>query len=208
MSHHDYEICQRLSRGETSFPALIMAAMHRADPTSLEKLHRAFPKIRHELRARDATADGRLDGERLDVRLYSRDPQHNEDDMRAGLAFAHSEGTIGDRVEPILLLEHPDSAAQFHRDGPQDALRHLARTDPLAFGLICRFHLEGKTSLMADAEVVSREALTDMGLTPRDIGWPPSVLSGRYERVAEEDPERDARLAAAIAAWRIEHQND
>lgn len=201
MSHYDYERSQELAKDENPFASLIMAAMRRADSTNLEALKVGFPEIWDELQERYNAPGGRLRGERLEVRWRSIDPQHQAEDLRTSLELTLAEG----------LLDEQDvqrSIGALDDKGPQGVLRDLVERHPLAAGLICRFHLEAKTSLMGDADVVQVHAFKNLGLSVGDIGWPNSILKWDHHDAAPEDPDRDARLAAAIEAWKTEHEND
>lgn len=202
MSHYDYARSQELARDENSFASLIMAAMRRADSTNLEALKMSFPEIWDELQTRYNTPGGRVAGERLAVRWQSRNLKHQLDDLHASLDFACEEGLL-EKHDITSILVH-----QVRTDSFQSALRQLAKSNPLAFGLVTRFHLEAKTSLMGDAEVVSRVTLSKMELSTGDIGWPQSILRYDDPNVAPENPEREARLAEAIDAWKQAHEND
>jgi hypothetical protein len=52
MSFHDFEIAKRLDVDGTPCTALLLAAMLRADPTTRERIGRAFPEVRDELEKR------------------------------------------------------------------------------------------------------------------------------------------------------------
>lgn len=139
-------------------------------------------------------------------RIYSRDPQHQADDLNASLELALAEDLL-DNNEATTVQGF------FGQQGPQSALRALCTLKPLAFGLVARFHLEAETSLMGDVEVISRIALDSFehggrGLTVGHIGWPNSVLKWDVKDAADEDPERDIRLTAAIEAWKAAHEDD
>ena len=64
MSLHDYEIAKRLEFAGTPTTALLLPAMLRADPTTRERIGRAFPEVAHELEKRSHMPDGRLPSER------------------------------------------------------------------------------------------------------------------------------------------------
>lgn len=128
-----------------------------------------------------------------------RDPRHQADDLRASLRFARDEGLIDAVAMCAVVKMFRLSAEQPGRPHAQNELRLLAEENPLAFGLVCRFHLEARTSLMGDAEAVSLMALSHMGLTVGDLGWPKSVLRFGAEDAADEDPGLESRLAEAIA---------
>lgn len=202
MSHFDYARSTELARDENPFAALIMAAMRRADSTNAATLKAAFPEIWDELQTRYNAPGGRVAGERLAVRWQSRNLGHQLDDLHASLDFACEEGLLEKHTITGILVH------QARMDSFQSALSELAKSNPAAFGLVCRFHLEAMTSLMGDAEALSHVALTKMNLTPGDIGWPNSILKWDHDNAADEDPERDARLATAIDVWKQAHEND
>lgn len=143
----------------------------------------------------------------LESRPYDRDPRHQADDLRASLRFARDEGLIDAVATRAVVEMFRLSAEQPGRPHAQNELRILAEENPLAFGLVCRFHLEARTSLIGDAESASRMALS-RGLTVGDLGWPKSVLRFGVEDAADEDPGLESRLAEAIGAWRLAHADD
>lgn len=62
MAHWDYEQSRALAE-DTSFDALIMAAMRKADSINSTKLRVAFPDTYDELSARYHAPGGRLEGD-------------------------------------------------------------------------------------------------------------------------------------------------
>ena len=64
MSLHDYNIATRLDVEGVPCTALLLAAMLRADPTTRERIGRAFPEVQDELEKRAHMPDGRLPSER------------------------------------------------------------------------------------------------------------------------------------------------
>lgn len=63
MSLHGYEAALELRRVDTSFGALIMAAMFKADDVNLPRLKAAWPDAWEELEARHNAPGGFLVGE-------------------------------------------------------------------------------------------------------------------------------------------------
>lgn len=94
MSFFDYEYHRRLGGGDVPFPALIMAAMRRADPENRQKLREAFPAVAAELEARDAAPAGALTADEL-VIVYRRIEAQRQADLAAGKTDGFYPATAG-----------------------------------------------------------------------------------------------------------------
>lgn len=94
MSFFDYEYHKRLGGGDVPFPALIMAAMRRADPENKQRLRLAFPAVWDELQARDLSPAGALTAEEL-CWVYRRIDAQREADLKAGKVDGYYPASAG-----------------------------------------------------------------------------------------------------------------
>lgn len=130
-------------------------------------------------------------------RIHNRGATVRRHDLFAAISVA-----LGDSPTP----EQSAAAERLRRemDHPEAILRRIR--DELgnhAYGAALLFCIQGRTSLSPDAEVQSSpEWLALKGLTVGDLNWPASALHPWFVDQAGDDEGLEARIEAAIAAWR------
>ncbi len=139
------------------------------------------------------------------LRFLSRNRDHWFEDLQASLDVALGDRPLSDSVNALPILF---SLSEDVWPGEQlDAI--LKEFGPAVFGIVIRFHLEARTSLMNASEVLSRgQELAARGVTFRDLRWPASVMHDAYlSHAAPADPALEARLAKAIKRWTARYAN-
>lgn len=138
----------------------------------------------------------------LNERVFSRNPEHYREDLSASLSAALGPDVSGEDVLSAASIV----AAIKTRGDERDALISVLALGKEVFGQVLLFHADAQTSLMGPAEVLTdRRSLTGLGLTIADLGWPADVLHPVYLDSAAPNPEREARMNAAVEAWKAAH---
>jgi hypothetical protein len=137
-------------------------------------------------------------------RIYDRDPEH----LRADLADS-LEAALGDWATPEQHERAGMILTSLAQSGDaQQALRDvLAAFGTQVFGVVALFHLEARTSLMGDAEVLTfARHLARLGMTVADLGWPADTLNEQHagdERTW--DPVELERFRSLVTRFRTQH---
>lgn len=136
-------------------------------------------------------------------RIHSRDPEHVREDLAAAFAVA-----LGAEAASADLAKAAEIVASVAERNEQPSLRAaLEALGPAVFGTMALFSYEAQTSLMLHFEALTHPSvLQRQGYTVGDLGWPASALKEEFlEHAAPENPERDARMKDAVAAWKALH---
>lgn len=144
-----------------------------------------------------------------DDRVNTKVPQHLYDDQVAALTVAlGSDSELSDVMSKIhevaaVALKTVDGYWFLNNSAHASLEATLRAFGPAALGIVLRFHIKARTSFSGPSELtVATKRLGDLGLTPADLRWPPSIWGHHFKDAAPEDPELDARIAAGIEAWK------
>lgn len=110
-------------------------------------------------------------------RVFSKDPEILREDLLAGLTVA-----LGDDL-PSRITEVDSIVADLASfDDSQEALRAVLRTfGPVVFGAVALHQLDEHTSLMGQAETLTRrDSLAAAGYRVRDLRWSKEILHPNY----------------------------